>query len=169
MLTDAAHWIRTLGLQPHPEGGFFRETWRSPEIYPQNALPARFAGPRAASTAILYLLRAGEHSHLHRLRADEVWHHYDGGALHLHVLTPEGQYQRLALGRDVAAGETLQCVVPHGCWFGAEPAPGSAFTLTGCTVAPGFEFADFEMGARESLLAAFPAHRDLVMRLTQGG
>jgi predicted cupin superfamily sugar epimerase len=163
---DAAAWVTALGLIPHPEGGCFRETYRSPEALAAGALPGRFGASRALSTAIYYLLRAGEHSHLHRLHADEVWHLYEGGPLHLHVLTPAGEYQLLRLGRDVDRGETFQCVVPNGCWFGAEPGEGASFALVGCTVAPGFDFADFEMGTREQLLAAFPQHRELVTRFT---
>lgn len=166
MSTDAAAWIGALGLVPHPEGGFFRETWRAPEAVGQEGLPPRFPGPRALGTAIIYLLRAGDHSRLHRLHADEVWHLYDGGPLHLHVLEPGAGYRRLALGRDIVRGESPQCVVPHGAWFGAEPAEGVAFVLAGCTVTPGFEYEDFELGERTALLTAFPAHHALVERLT---
>ena len=166
MSEDAAHWIAALGLQPHPEGGFFRETWRTPGRVAREALPERFPAPRSLGTAIVYLLRAGDRSRLHRLRADEVWHLYDGGPLHLHVLEPGSGYRLLTLGRDAARGETPQCVVPHGAWFGAEPAKGAAFALAGCTVTPGFEYEDFELGERDALLAAFPAHRALVERLT---
>ena len=166
MSEDAEHWIAALGLQPHPEGGFFRETWRAPEGVAHDGLPHRFPGSRSLGTAIIYLLRAGDHSRFHRLRADEVWHLYDGGPLHLHVLEPGAGDRRLALGRDVGRGESPQCVVPHGAWFGAEPAEGTTFTLAGCTVTPGFEYEDFELGERAALLAAFPAHHALVERLT---
>lgn len=164
MTPGADDWVRTLQLVPHPEGGAFRESWRADES--AAGLPARFAGPRAIGTAIFYLLRAGEHSRLHRLRADEVWHLYDGGPLHLHVLAPGTGYRRLTLGRDPARGESPQAVVPHGSWFGAEPAEGAAFALAGCTCAPGFEYGDFELGTRDGLLARFPEARELVERLT---
>lgn len=166
MSADAAAWIDALGLAPHPEGGFFRETWRAGEAVQRAGLPARFGAPRALGTAIVYLLREGDHSRLHRLHADEVWHLYDGGPLHLHVLDGAAGYRRLVLGRDVTRGESPQCVVPHGAWFGAEPAAGARFVLAGCTVTPGFEYEDFELGERDALLAAFPAHRALVERLT---
>lgn len=164
MSPGADDWVRTLALAPHPEGGHFRETYRAGEA--ASGLPERFGGPRAMATAIVYLLRAGEHSRLHRLRADEVWHHYAGGALHLHLFEPGGAYRRLVLGHDPGRGEVLQAVVPHGCWFGAEPADGAGFALAGCTCAPGFEYGDFELGAREDLLARFPAQHALVERLT---
>ena len=168
MSRDASYWIRALRLEPHPEGGYYRETWRSPETVPASALPPRFGGPRAMGTAIVYLLAAGAVSHLHRLHADEVWHHYDGGALHLHLLGPDG-HARIALGRDMERGERLEAVVPHGTWFGAETAPGAAYALVGCTVSPGFEFADFEMGSRAALLAEYPAQREWIERLTAAG
>ena len=114
MSRDAAGWIRALGLTPHPEGGHLRETWRSAEQLPASGAPSRFAGPRAVLTEALYLLQSGERSRLHRLRAEEVWHHLDGGALHLHVFTPGGEYRRHVLGRDLEAGESLQVGVPLG-------------------------------------------------------
>jgi predicted cupin superfamily sugar epimerase len=163
---DAARWIEALELLPHPEGGFFRETWRAAETVAREGLPQRFPGARSIGTAIVYLLRAGDHSRLHCLRADEVWHLYDGGPLHLHLFEPGAGYRRLTLGRDLANGESPQWVIPHGTWFGAEPAAGAAFALAGCTVTPGFEYEDFELGEREALLAAFPAHHALVERLT---
>lgn len=167
MTRDADHWIRALGMQPHREGGHFRETWRSPESVAVGALPERFDGPRALGTAIYYLLRTSEHSCLHRLRADEVWHLYDGGPLQLHVLTPEGEYRRTLLGLDLAAGESPQVVVPHGCWFGAETPEGVNYALAGCTVHPGFEYEDHELGVRDELLARHPDHRELILRLTR--
>jgi len=164
MSPDADYWTRTLGLGPHPEGGHFRETWRAAES--ATGLPARFEGARALGTAIHYLLRAGERSRLHRLLADEAWHFYDGGPLQLHLFDPASGYRRLVLGRDPSRGELLQCVVPNGTWFGAEPAAGTDYSLVGCTCAPGFEYGDFELGSREQLLARFPEQRALVERLT---
>jgi predicted cupin superfamily sugar epimerase len=125
--------VRLLGLAPHPEGGFYRETFRAPAP----------DGRRAASTAIYYLLRAGEVSAWHRVDADEVWHHYAGGTLEL-TLAAEGQERSsVRLGADLAAGERPQAVVPAGVWQTARPLGG--WVLAGCTVAPAFEFAGFEM------------------------
>jgi predicted cupin superfamily sugar epimerase len=167
---EATRWIERLGLEPHPEGGFFRETHRAALVLPGEALPPGFAGPRAASTAIYFLLRRGQRSALHRLRSDEVWHHYAGGPLLVHVLETGGVGARaIRLGRDFDAGETLQAVVSAGAWFGAELAPvtpAADFALVGCTVAPGFDFADFELARRPDLVARFPAHRELIERLT---
>lgn len=166
MNAAARRWVDALGMRPHPEGGFYRETWRAADAVATSALPVRFAGDRTLGTAIVYLLPEGERSHLHRLHADEVWHLYDGGPLHLHLLVPGRGHERLVLGKDVEHGESPQVVVPHGTWFGAETAEGAGYVLVGCTTSPGFEFADFEMGEREALLAEFPAERAWIERLT---
>ncbi|WP_374377746.1 cupin domain-containing protein [Dongia sp.] len=158
--------VTALQLQPHPEGGFYRETYRATEAIPNAGLPARFHGDRAHSTAIYYLLRAGERSKLHRIKSDEVWHFYEGDALTIIALSPGGQLIETTLGRDFARGQVPQHVVPAGFWFGALPAKGSAFTLAGCTVAPGFDFADFDLGERSKLLHEFPQHRAWIERLT---
>ncbi len=167
MTADA--WIDRLELEPHPEGGFFRETYRAPEATPRAALPARFDGARAWATSIYFLLPAGGVSRLHRLRQDEVWHFHAGGALTLHVLTPAGAYRPRRLGLE--AGAAPQAVVEAGAWFGATVDaaagdPARAYVLCGCAVAPGFDFADFELGDRDRLLRAFPQHAALVRRLT---
>lgn len=130
---DADALIDALGLAPHPEGGWYRETWRAPAS----------DGERPAGTAIYYLLRAGERSHWHRVDAAEIWHWYAGAPLALR-LSPDGATtETVSLGPDIARGERPQAVVPAGCWQGAEPRGG--FTLVGCTVSPGFDFAGFEM------------------------
>jgi predicted cupin superfamily sugar epimerase len=161
MNDDARAVVTSLGLAPHPEGGFFRETFRAPL-----ALDAP-QGPRAASTAIYFLLPAGSFSALHRVRSDEVWHHYDGDPVELHTIGDAGQARVVRLGRDLARGDRPQVVVPAGVWQAAVPA-GERFALCGCTVAPGFEFADFEMPSRAELLRRFPTLRELVERLTRG-
>ena len=164
-LPSAAELIDTLGLVRHPEGGWFHETYRSSEALPAQALPERFGGERACSTAILFLLEEGDRSHLHRIKSDEVWHFHAGSPLQIEVLHPDGRHETLRLGPEPAAGDRYQAVVPAGCWFGAEPMHGP-FTLVGCTVAPGFDFADFELGGREHLTALFPQHGELILRMT---
>ncbi len=148
--------IAHFALVPHPEGGFYRRTWRSAGEIPPDALPSGFASARPFGTAILFLLRQGEYSLLHRIRQDELWHFYLGGPLRLALLRLDGSADEVTLGRNFPAGQHLQYAVPAGCWFGATPGPGSAFSLVGCTVSPGFDFADLELGRREALLAAFP-------------
>lgn len=158
--------IDRLALQPHPEGGFFRETYRAKRSLNAAALAPHFSGARYASTAIYYMLTAGDRSRFHRLRSDEVWHFYLGDPLQVVELTESGSIQVTILGTDFAAGQVPQHVVPAGRWFGACPAPGSNFSLVGCTVAPGFDFADFDVAARDDLLVAYPDASDWIRRLT---
>ncbi len=158
--------IAALELAPHPEGGFYRETYRAAELVEPSGLPARFGGARHHSTAIYYLLRAGERSKLHRIASDEVWHFYEGDPLTIIAISPDGQLIETTLGRDFSRRHVPQHVVPAGYWFGALPARNSQFTLAGCTVAPGFDFADFELADRAELLHEFPQHRAWIERLT---
>jgi predicted cupin superfamily sugar epimerase len=138
-----------MGLLPHPEGGFYRETFRSPT---KVHLPDGRA--RCASTAIFYLLPAGSFSAWHRVRSDEVWHHYDGGTLRLY---------QLGRGESRLSRRSPQAVVPAGVWQAAEP-EGEA-VLVGCTVAPGFEFEDFAMGEADALVREFPGEEALIRRM----
>lgn len=158
--------IEQLDLVKHPEGGWYRETYRSEDVIQGATLPARFTGDRSVCTAIYFLLQSGEISALHRIRSDEIWHFYAGEKMTIHVITPHAEYYPFKLGANTLAGETFQCVVPSGCWFGAEVS-GVGYTLVGCTVAPGFDFADFEMAGREAMLRQFPCHSELIRRLTR--
>ncbi len=163
---DAAYWIERLRLEPHPEGGYFRETYRAAEVVAHAALPERFSGARAWSTAIYFLLPSDQVSRLHRLRSDEIWHFHAGDALTIAMLEPDGRACEVVLGPDPEHGERFQVVVPAGCWFGASVGAPRSFTLVGCTVAPGFDFADFESGERAALLRMFPQEKELITRLT---
>jgi uncharacterized protein len=156
--------INTLGLQPHPEGGYFRETYRSKEG--ATGLPERYKGSRVFSTAILFLLPAGSKSRLHRLKSDELWHFHLGGPLKVVEISPEGKLTETLMGPELGQGQVFQHAVPAGSWFGAEPVEGTAFSLVGCTVAPGFDFADFEMGERGALARLFPKAEAAIKRLT---
>ncbi len=157
--------VARYGLTPHPEGGYYRETYRSAlEISPV-ALPKEFSGPRTCATAVYFLLKEGEISRLHRLKSDELWHFYLGGPLELAQISPKGQVLTVVLGPDAAAGQTFQHAVPAGWWFGAAPQVGAGYSLVGCTVSPGFDFADFELGARVQLLRRFPAAQNVIERL----
>ena len=161
----AAQWVRALCLAPHPEGGWYRETHRDTLVIPRRGLPRRFRGPRAASTAILFLLARGQCSRLHRIQSDEVWHFYRGSALEISIIEPDGRLRAFALGARPARGERLQAVVPAGTWFGARLRGRGAWALVGCTVAPGFDFADLELADRAALLRAFPRHRRTIEAL----
>ena len=158
--------VTLFNLQVHPEGGFFRETYRDKNVIKENALPRCFGGDRHVSTAIYFLLPEGNKSHLHRIKSDEVWHFYLGGPLTLVQISPEGEIQSVILGQDINAGQRLQYVVPAGYWFGAYPNAGSRFSFVGCTVAPGFDFSDFEMGNRIGLIKEFPKAKEVVEFLT---
>ena len=170
---NAAYWIRALDLEPHPEGGFYRQTFRSALILPKPALPGGFEGGRPASTAIYFLLEQGNFSAFHRLRSDEHWHFYSGSPLLVHQIAPGGRCSQTRLGPDPDAGEHFQAVVPAGIWFASELAPGKLqtdavpYALVGCTVAPGFDFGDFELATGETLANIYPQHRDLIVRLTR--
>lgn len=161
----AEELIKHLELKKHPEGGWYRETYRSTEVVRGSDLPARFAGDRSFCTAIYFLLQSGEISALHRIKSDEMWHFYAGEPLTVHVITSPGDYYPLKLGSNMSDGEVFHGVVPAGCWFGAEVS-GDGYSLVGCTVAPGFDFADFEMGSKEQLLKEFPEQAEIIRRLT---
>jgi len=166
-LPKAEELVLQLGMLPHPEGGFYKETYRSPGKIPATALDVSFAGDRNHATAIYYLLEQGDFSAFHKIRQDEIWHYYLGGPLLLHVIDKDGNYYAQWIGKDIAAGHRPQWVVAAGDWFAAEPAPNSDYCLMGCTVAPGFDFADFELASRDELSKTFPQHKDLIKRLTR--
>ncbi len=161
--TPANHWIQSLALQRHPEGGFFRETYRATELLSAASLPPRYAGDRAMSTAILYLLAGKDFSAFHRIRSDELWHFHAGDGLRLHVIAPDGAYDEIRLGPNAH----VQAVIRAGHWFAAEPLDPTSYALVGCTVAPGFDFADFELARRADLHQRFPSHFSLIDRLTR--
>lgn len=166
-MKPASYWIEKFHLLPHPEGGYYAETYRSAECIPHQALPTRFGGDRAFSTGIYFLLESHNFSAFHRIQADEMWHFYAGDALEVFVIDDNtGELNIIRLGSNPDNGETFQAVVPAGTWFASRPARGSAYALVGCTVAPGFDFADFEMAARDVLVQQYPQHATLVAELT---
>jgi len=159
--------IKLLKLEPHPkEGGYFRETYRSPAHVAATHLPRGYSGARSVGTAIYYLLTPGTFSALHRLVGDEIFHHYLGDAVEMLLLHPSGTGEIVKLGKNLAAGERPQVVVPGGVWQGSRLVEGGEVALLGCTVSPGFEYADYEHGRREELLARFSAHAERIKRLT---
>ena len=157
MTQDGQYWIDHLDLSPHPEGGYYRVTYKS-------ELPvATKRGDRSASTAIYFLLHGRDFSAFHRIASDELWHFYAGSALVVHVIEPNGSYSELHLGND----GVFQGVVRAGCWFASRLKDAASFALVGCTVAPGFDFADFELAARSDLVRAYPQHQRLIEELTR--
>jgi hypothetical protein len=167
MPKTAQYWIDRLNLIPHPEGGYYRETYRSELSLAREALPPQFTGPRLVSTAIYFLLQGNNFSAFHRLRSDELWHFYSGSPITVHVIEPEGSHSELHLGCDPDAGEMLQAVVKAGRWFASQVRDPNTFALAGCTVSPGFDFADFELGKRSDLVELYPQHRALIERLSR--
>jgi predicted cupin superfamily sugar epimerase len=160
--------IRTLQLKPHPEGGYFRETYRSSgEIGTESLAPA-FSDKRNYFTCIYYLLTSESFSSFHRIVQDETWHFYDGSPICLHLISLQGSYSEVLIGRDLGSGQVPQFTVPGGTWFAANVIRADDYSLAGCTVAPGFDFADFEMGKREELLRMFPQHAKIIAQFTRG-
>lgn len=166
-MPTADELIRHLGLVPHPkEGGYFRETYRADETLA--ALPTRYQGSRSVGTAIYYLLTPNTYSAIHRLQSDEIFHFYLGDPIRMLQLDADGNGRTVVLGPDVLHGQQLQVVVPRGIWQGSCLEPGGAFGLLGCTVAPGFEYIDYEGGDRQTLLPQYPAFAEMIRRLTPG-
>jgi uncharacterized protein len=167
---DADYWISHLKLSKHIEGGYYRETYRSsltfPSIAPGVAAGDTINGTRSASTSIYFLLKNGQFSAFHRIKSDEVWHFYDGDALDIFEIIRDGTLITHKLGRNPGKGESLQVVIKTHNWFGSRVCENGAFALVGCTVAPGFDFADFELADREALTASYPSHNTLIKEMT---
>ncbi|MFT3746702.1 MAG: cupin domain-containing protein [Agriterribacter sp.] len=164
MITASA-LIKKFNLQPHPEGGYYAETYRSAEAIPANGLPERFGGNRAFSTAIYFLLEQGNFSAFHKIKSDECWHFYAGQTLLIYVIDKDGKLITTKLGNDLNKVEVFQYTVPAGSWFASEPDTNTAFSFVGCTVAPGFSFEDFELADAKELVEWYPQHKDLISRL----
>jgi len=166
-MKPATYWIEKYNLLPHPEGGYYAETYRASETINKESLPDRFTGDRAFSTGIYFLLQMQNFSAFHKIKSDEMWHFYAGDALDIFVIHPEtGNLEIIKLGSDPENGESFQAVVPAGTWFGSRPAAGSNYCLVGCTVSPGFDFEDFKMAERGLLTKAFPIHEKIIKELT---
>jgi predicted cupin superfamily sugar epimerase len=149
-------------LIPHPEGGYFKETYRSAELLNQSSLPTRFLGQRHFSTAIYFLLVKDSFSAFHKILSDECWHFYTGDSVDLHVLHPNGRYELIKLGKDYEIGEQFQAVVPAGAWFASSTS--GEYSLVGCTVSPGFDFNDFVLAKAVDLVNQFPDHANLIQQ-----
>jgi len=164
---DPAEIVNRLGLSPHPiEGGWFLETWRSAEVIPAQALE-RHPGPRSAGTAIYYLLTADTFSEMHRLPGDELFHFYLGDPVEMLQLYPDGTHVLTTLGTDLAAGMRPQLCVPRGVWQGSRVRAGGRWALLGATMAPGFDYADYQSGERELLIRRYPAAADAIRARTR--
>ncbi|GGZ81390.1 hypothetical protein GCM10007028_18620 [Algibacter mikhailovii] len=159
--------IESLQLEPHPEGGFYKETYRSEGIINQDSLGKELEGERNYSTCIYFLLTSDTFSAFHRIKQDEIWHFYKGTPIILHTISAEGHYNSVVIGNHVEKGELPQYMVPAGYWFAAEVTHENTYALLGCTVSPGFDFKDFELANRASLITTFPKHKAIITKLTR--
>lgn len=166
MERSAEYWKEKLGLTEHVEGGAFKEVYRSGTILKQEIIGDTFAGDRNASTSIYFLLEHGEFSAFHRIASDEIWHHYDGGTLHIYEIKENGELVDHKLGKNIESGERPQVVIPAGSWFGSRVESEGDYALCGCTVAPGFDFEDFELASFSSLSGHYPQHSKIIKELT---
>jgi uncharacterized protein len=162
---SAADWKKHLRLTDHVEGGAFSEFYRSPFLLSQHQLPSVFTGDRSASTHIYFLLEKGQFSAFHRIQSDEIWHFYAGDPIIVYEIDYTGALHQHLLGNDPAAGQSFCCVIKAGNWFASQPTDNAEYGLVGCTVAPGFDFADFELAKRDELINLFPMHAKLIERL----
>lgn len=162
---DSSYWIQKLELLPHPEGGFYKETYRAMESnsFVMNGQKKN----RNLSTAIYFLMECGNFSAFHRIQSDELWHFYTGDPLEIVIIEPSGKLEKILMGSNPENGECLQAVVPANVWFGSRPLQGSTYSLVACTVSPGFDFQDFELAQKENLLHQFPKHKQIIEELTR--
>jgi predicted cupin superfamily sugar epimerase len=165
-MNSAEYYIKKLGLTQHLEGGAFNETYRSEMVIPQANLPTGFKGNRNASTAIYFLLSFGQFSAFHKILSDEMWHFYAGQTLTIYEIENNGNLITHQLGADLENGETFQCVIKAGNWFGSRCEIANGFSLVGCTVSPGFDFTDFELANKYELCQTFPALANLISEMT---
>jgi predicted cupin superfamily sugar epimerase len=167
MLT-AAQIIERLKLVPLTiEGGYFRETYRAPLCVSADALPNDYGGDRNVSTAIYYLLTPDTFSLIHNIKSDEVFHFYAGDPVEMIQFLPDGSARVVIISNDMAAGHEPQLVVPAGIWQGCRLVRGGEWALMGCTVAPGFDYADFALADRDELIASHPEHTEMIRALTK--
>ena len=164
-MKSAAYWIKNLELLRHPEGGYFKEIYRSGEKLASDSLPERFTNDRNYSTSIFYLLNENDFSSFHRIKSDEIWHFYAGTSMMIYILDEKGSLQKRRIGNDPEMGDELQVMITGQQWFAAEVIDKNSYGLVGCTVAPGFDFEDFELADKELLIAEYPRYKELINRL----
>ncbi|MFD2613917.1 cupin domain-containing protein [Paenibacillus gansuensis] len=165
MNRNPEYWIKHLGLEAHPEGGYYKSTYRSPEQISDKELSVTFNGPRHLYTSIYFLLESGDVSHFHRLKSDELWYYHGGSGLTVHVIHEDGTYEEVKLGMDLEKGERPQFLVPKHSIFGSSVMEKDTFSLVGCMVSPGFDFQDFELFTQKELLALYPQHKEIILKL----
>ena len=160
------YWIDHFKMEAHPEGGYYRQIYRSGQVIPASALSDKYNGNRLAATSIYFLLPSNNVSHLHRLASDELWYHHYGTTLTIHIITENGNYEKISLGPEAGNGGLFQALVPGGTIFGATVAEKDNYALVSCMVSPGFTFEDFELLDREDVLYQYPQHKAIIKKLT---
>lgn len=163
MHQKARYYIDKLELKKHPEGGYYREIYRAGEMFFTETIPPKKLNKKNISTSIYFLLSGRDKSYFHRLKSDEIWHFYDGCDVKLYLIDEKGNLSDVLLGKT---SEQFQLIIPKNTWFAAELTEKNSFALVGCTVAPGFDFNDFELAKREVLLKQFPGHKSIINRFT---
>jgi hypothetical protein len=167
MNTEISVLVSKLNLLPHPEGGWYKETYSATETIALESGSNAFPAGRNFSTAIYFLLEGVNFSAFHRIKSDELWHFYTGSALHVYVIHENGTLEIIKMGSDLEKGEVFQATVKAGCWFASQCADANGFSLVGCTVSPGFDFQDFEMAKRAELKEEYPTHSATITALTR--
>ena len=162
---DPQYYISKLGLEPHPEGGYFKRTFASQEQITDQELTVDFEGKRMLYTSIYFLLTSNDVSHFHRLQSDELWYYHAGSPLSVHMIDENGEYTEHKLGLDLENGEVPQVLVPKNTIFGSSVKDRETFSLVGCMVSPGFEYQDFELFTQEELLLKYPEHKEIIMKI----
>lgn len=166
-MTEIEQLIERLELEPHPEGGYFKETYRSAEVITSDSLSNNYKGSRNCSTCIYFLLTPEMFSSFHKIHQDEVWHFYQGSPIELHIISESGSHESHIIGNDLSKGETPQLVVPGNHWFASKVIDPDSYSLVGCTVSPGFDFQDFTLADRKNLILKFPEHMELIKAFTR--
>lgn len=159
--------VKELNLLPHPEGGYYKETYRSEGTIAQACLLPDFSGERNMATGIYFLIEKGNFSALHKIKSDETWHFYYGDVLEVIEINEQGDLMITKIGSNILKGETFQYTVKANTWFGSRVSTNGNFSLVGCTVYPGFDFNDFELAKRDDLIKLFPKHQTIITELTR--
>ena len=160
-MKNALYWIENIGMLEHPEGGYFKETFRSEKVFH----PEGFLGERNFATSIYFLLQKNNVSHFHRIKSDEIWYYHAGSPLHVYVIYPNGKLKELKIGPNLKDGEVLQAIVPANTIFGSTCT--NEYSLVGCMVSPGFDFNDFELFPTSQLLDLYPQHKTIIKVLSK--
>ncbi len=164
---NAEGYTKKFSLVPHPEGGMYKEVYRSSLMMPQELLPSKYIQAHSVSTSILFLLNENDFSAFHKITSDEIWHYSAGDGAIIYCISQDGKLTELRLSNDDDPASLVQVIIPAETWFAAETINKKSFILTGCTVAPGFEFSDFTLAVRNELIDLFPQHTELITRLTR--